>query len=156
MQSELLVELRAREITIRRRWADLLRVEPVSTPLGNPDALTHLIGWTFDELVGSLEAAANRPDPSRRMLQAEARPTCACGRNPLLMYFAAGEQVMREALVLAQAAMPHLDPIERDAALQELDLAFRQIARREVEVFCGVCQFRQAEAPCAHAPAAAT
>jgi hypothetical protein len=47
---------------------------------------------------------------------------------------------MREALILAQAAMTTLSPLERDAALEELNLVLAQIARQEIEAFCGVCQ----------------
>jgi hypothetical protein len=61
----------------------------------------------------------------------------------LLAYFSAGEQAMREALILVQASAAPLDPLQRDASLYELDLVFQQISRREIEAFCGVCQFRR-------------
>jgi hypothetical protein len=88
-----------------------------------------------------------------RHAKADYHPVCPCGRNPLLAYFAAGEQALREALILAQVAMSHLEPIERDASLLELNLALQFIARREIEAFCGICQFRSVEAGCRHSDA---
>ena len=77
---------------------------------------------------------------------------CPCGRNPLLVYFVAGQQAMREALVLAQAAAPRLDAVERDTALTEVNLVFSRIARRETESFCAVCQHRNSAAVTASPP----
>ena len=62
----------------------------------------------------------------------------------MLAYFVAGEQALREALVLAQAATQRLDPLERDVSFNELNLVIQQVARGEIEAFCGVCQFRHA------------
>lgn len=142
MQDALLQTLRAQSPQIRERWDALLHIEPVPTPLGYPGALSHLIDWTLEEIFRGLATLSHRRHASRRGAVVESRPACPCGRNPLLAYFTAGEQVMREALVLAQAATPGLDPIERDASLQELDLVFAHISRREIEAFCGVCQYR--------------
>jgi hypothetical protein len=125
-------------------------VEPVATPLGHPDALAHLIDWTLDEVFRGLAALPGRRRPPRRAME---WPECGCGRNPLLAHFAAGEQALREALVLAQAALPGLDPVERDASMQDLDLVVHAIARREIEAFCGVCQYRNEAGRC---PAATT
>lgn len=147
--------LRFQTPQIRARWEALLRAEPINTPLAYPDALAHLIDWTIEEIFSGLSALATRRRFSRRPFTLEAQPHCPCGRNPLLNYFHAGEQAMREALVLVQVATPDLDPIERDASLSELDLVFRQIARREIEAFCGICQYRRAAGVvCAHAPTA--
>jgi hypothetical protein len=142
MQESVVCALRAQRPQVRDRWAMLLRVEPVGTPLGHPDALVHLIDWTLDEIFAGLAhplAGHDRGDPPTF---AHAAPVCACGRNPLLTYFAAGQQAMREGLILAQASSHSLDPRERDASLAELDFVLEQIGRREVEAFCGVCQFR--------------
>jgi len=75
-------------------------------------------------------------------LSTEEPPHCPCGRNPLLIYFAACEQSLHEALVLAQSATANLDPLERDASFQELNMVLQHISRREIDAFCGVCQFR--------------
>ena len=141
MQSHLLSALRAQHQQIRSRWTALLHVEPVSTPLANPNALVHLLDWTLEEIYRGLGTLAARRRASRTDIP-DAKPHCPCGRNPLLAYFAAGQQAMQEALILVQSALPSLDPISRDAALVELNLVLHQIAHREVEAFCGVCQHR--------------
>ena len=142
MQSQLLSALRAQHAQIRERWTALLHVEPVTTPLGNPDALVHLIDWSLQELFRSLDALSSRRR-SHHVESKDAKPHCSCGRNPLLTYFAAGQQAVQEALILAQASAPSLDPIERDASLLELNLVLSVLARREIEAFCGVCQHHQ-------------
>jgi len=147
MQSLLLSALRAQHADIRARWAAILHVEPVSTPLANPDALVHLIDWSLQEIFRSLTALASRRRAGH-VGPPDSRPQCPCGRNPLLAYFAAGEQAVQEALILAQSASPALDPTERDAALRELNIVLREIARREIESFCGVCQHREEASHC--------
>src|ERR1043165_8780861 len=99
MQEELVHALRARRTETRARWEALLRIERVNTPLANPDALVFMIDWTLDEVFGSLL----QPPPRRRgghVDCAAIRAACPCGRNPLLAYFAAGEQALEEALIL--------------------------------------------------------
>jgi len=142
MQESLVSALRARRPQVLGRWEALLRVEPVGSPLGHPDALVHLIAWTLDEIFAGLTNPLARHRASRTRFSADEPAHCPCGRNPLLAYFAAGEQAMREALVLTQAAIATLDPVERDASFSELNLVLQQIARREIEAFCGVCQYR--------------
>ena len=44
--------------------------------------------------------------------------------------------------MLCQAECLHLEPVERDTALSELNLALRHIARREIGAFCSLCQLR--------------
>ena len=143
MQEVLVTALRVRRPAIRSHWEAVLRTEPVKTPLGNPDALVHLIEWTMDEIFAALGNPLARSRVGGTRFAHDERAVCPCGRNPLLAYFAAGEQAMREALILAQAAAAPLDPLQRDASLEELDLVFQQISRREIEAFCGVCQFRR-------------
>lgn len=141
MQTELLGRLRERRDRVRVQWEALLRAEPVTTPLGDPDALVHLIDWSLDEIFSAL---AN-PLPLPLSEEAASGPrVCSCGRNPLLAYFEAGKRALQEALVLAQAAAVPLDPRERDSAMRELVQGVRLLARRETEGFCEMCQFRQA------------
>lgn len=144
MQDALVIALRAQRSHIHDHWEALLRVEPVNSPLGHPDSLVHMLDWTLDEIFAGLTNPLARHRIGKPRAGHEAPPVCPCGRNPLLAYFAAGEQSMREALVLAQAEAKSLDPIERDAAFEELNLILQQISRREIEAFCGVCQFRRA------------
>lgn len=140
MRETLVNALRVRRPHVRARWEDLLRIERASSPLANPDALVHLLEWTLDEVFLSL--ANPLAVPRGRHEKTDYRNSCPCGRNPLLAYFAAGEQALREALVMAQAGSPGLEASERDSALEQLDLEFQRIARREIEAFCGVCQHR--------------
>ena len=148
MQAELLGALRARQTEIRTRWADLLRVEPVNTPLAYPEALSHLINWTMDEIFRMLVTGRSRS--SDHDIGASIRTLCACGRNPLLTYFDAAGQALREALILVQSTTPLLDPIERDASLEELNRVLHAVARHEIEAFCGICQHRakSEDSPC--------
>ena len=143
MQETLVNALRARRPKIRAHWEALLRAEPVASPLGHPDALVHLLDWTLDEIFVVLANPLARHLGNGAHATHDDRTECPCGRNPLLAYFAAGEQAMREAFILAQAASAPLDPIDRDASFDELNLAFQQISRRDIAAFCGVCQFRQ-------------
>ena len=132
--------LSARRPQVRARWEDLLRAERASTPLANPDALVHLIDWTLDEVFRTLNSLPTRRRPLRSITRTDM--DCPCGRNPLLTYFAAGEQALQESLVLSQASCASLEPLERDSALHELNLALRHIARREIGAFCSLCQLR--------------
>jgi len=147
MQEQLVSALRTRRPKIRAQWEALLRAEPVNSPLGNPDALVHLIDWTLDEIFTALANPLSRHRAPGPRLNSAERHECPCGRNPLLAYFAAGEQALHEAIILAQAAASPLDPTERDASFTELNLALQHIAHREIEAFCGVCQFRQGLSP---------
>jgi hypothetical protein len=142
MQETLVRSLRSQLPQIQERWKTLLHAEPVHTPLAYPDTLVHLLDWTLEEIFSGLTTLSSRRRTGRKPVCPDYRPECGCGRNPLLTYFEAGEQAMREGLILAQAALPTLDPIERDASMDELNLVFRHIARREIEAFCGVCQHR--------------
>jgi len=143
MQEALVNALRTRRPLIRAHWEALLRTEPIKSPLGNPDALVHLIDWTLDEIFAALTNPLSRYRSAGARHSATDRHDCPCGRNPLLAYFAAGEQSLREALILSQVITTPLDPVERDASLNELNLVLQHISRREIEAFCGVCQFRQ-------------
>lgn len=124
-----------------------MRAEPVATPLGLPDALVHLIDTTLEEILDMLRHSQGRQRVDEKHPPIEETPVCLCGRNPLLAYFGAAAQAMREGLVLAQATLAPLDPIERDASLEELNAVLRQISEREIEAFCGVCQFRHLALP---------
>jgi hypothetical protein len=153
MQDDLMSALRLRRPLIRARWEDLLRVERVNSPLANPDALVHLIDWTLDEVFRTLEGLPSRRRPLRSYARSENE--CPCGRNPLLAYFSAGEQALQESLVMVQSARPHIEPLARDNGLNELNLALRHLARREIQAFCALCQLRD-RPPCtevAHAHA---
>lgn len=148
MQESLLSELRARRLPIHMRWEALLRAEPIATPLGHPDTLIHLIEPTLDELFHALEESSHSRDAAKLRIPSDTA-ACTCGRNPLLAFFAAARQATLEGLVLAQAASGNLDPHERDSSLADLNQALQRISGREIEAFCGVCQFRRLALPAA-------
>lgn len=143
MEESLVQALHTRRPQIRERWEALLRVERATTALAHPDTLVHLVDWSLAEVLRTLPL---RTPPHRSSGQAHAglRAGCACGRNPLLHFFIAGEQAMLEALVVAQAELPGLDPIRRDRAVTELYLVMRGLAHAEVASFCSLCQHRAA------------
>lgn len=144
MQAALRQALARRAPAIRARWTDLLRAERASSPLANPEALVHLIDWTLRAILRRLQTPGTRTRPPHP--RSGPNPSCPCGRNPLQAHFAAGQQALQEALVLSQAEEAALAPAERDAALEELNGAFRQIAGREMAVFCALC-LRRGPAP---------
>lgn len=142
MRTQLVEMLRGRRAGIRGRWSDLLRADRAVSPLAHPETLVHLIDWTLEEIERALLNPAQRHRVGRGQ-RIDCRHGCDCQRNPLLVYFAAGGQAVREALVLAQAAAPALSPGERNAALEELNLVLHVVAQREIEAFCGLCQYRE-------------
>jgi len=146
MQANLLSAMRARRPSIRTRWVDLLRAEPVTTPLANPDTLVHLIDQTLDDVFAAL-AAMQEADRIAAAAAVVARAHCECGRNPLLAYFLAGEQALLEALVLAQVDTTGLTPTDRSTSVAALYVTVRTLARGEIESFCALCQHRTGKAP---------
>ena len=148
---ERLQSLQTRAPSIRGRWEILLHVEPVNGPLANPDALTHLIPQTLEQVFTLLAKPARAP-----VSVAAAKacvPRCECGHNPYLAYFLAAEQVLVEAIVLLEAELSASARRQSDVA--EVMLAVRKIARLEIDTFCGACVHRCGDAKCRHLPATA-
>jgi len=140
MHDNLLRTLQGLRPTILERWEALLRAEPVTSPLANPDALVYLMGWTLDRFFSTLRG----PSPGARLSERgsnkpsyiEESALCACKMNPLLAYFATAEQA------LIQTALPLLQPRERESMLSAVRLAMQAVAKREIDTFCAVCQRR--------------
>lgn len=128
--------LQARQSDIRQRWEALLRDEPPSSALANPDILVRLFDTTLGELFAALQFQARSLRPAPDGAYAEVRAGCACGRNPLVAYFLTGER----ALLETQAQLDRADSTRPATAMAELHVMIRQIARREVETFCGLCR----------------
>jgi hypothetical protein len=146
----ILEQLRARGPAIHVRWESLLRVEPVTTPLANPDTLTRLIPDTVAKIFATLA----KPTRQRFSLVAETMhrlPACECGNNPYLALYVAAEQAFVEALVLLQAEQP-VHRSESDVA--EVVRAVRKLARDEIDTFCGVCTRHGTALHCRHTAAA--
>ena len=139
METVILQALEAHRPCIRSNWENLLRIERINSPLANPDTLVHLLDTTLNEVFATL-----RTWSARRLHTRGGEPLCPCGRNPLLAYFTAGRQALREGLVLAQVLAPGLTAPQRDEALACLEQVFGHIAQREIQSFCAICQFRTA------------
>lgn len=132
MQEELIRALRSRRAQIRTRWEAFLRVEPVPSPLGNPDTLAFGIDDSLTEIFQLLrQPPGESPWPP---------PHCTCGQNPLQAFYLAGEQALLETLILVQAGFVGLEPAARDQSFASLRHAIRHIAHREISVMAGLCQ----------------
>jgi hypothetical protein len=138
VETVILQALEAHRPCIRSNWENLLRIERMNSPLANPDTLVHLLDTTLNDVFSTLRIWS-----ARRLHTRQQEPPCPCGRNPLLAYFSAGRQALREGLVLAQVLAPDLTAAQRDEALTCLEQAFGHIAQREIQSFCAICQFRE-------------
>ena len=139
MDERMLDALTTQRPDIHRRWETLLRVEPVNSPLGDPESLKHMIDYTLDTLFAALKT--QKPHRSHSSCAAK-RALCKCGRNPLLAYFIAGEQALLETLILAQTTRPDSSE-NRAAEALELKESLAYVAHREIETFCALCQIRE-------------
>lgn len=127
---------------LRQRWETLLRAERVTSGMANPDSLIYLMDWTLDQLMDEVRQSHYRRRETHR-ITGGARSFCVCGKNPLLAYFATAEQAIVEVLFLAEANLNKLTPLERNASLDDLKSALNEVARRDIESFCSVCQSRE-------------
>jgi hypothetical protein len=124
--------LRQQRAVIRSRWEVLLRIERAPTPLALPDTLVHLFDHTFEEILQGLS--------STHRTAGEPRPEAQCDCNPMRVYFAAFEQAVMEALILAQAEETSLSQEDRNASVRDLSTTVRRIARKEIALYDGLCQ----------------
>jgi len=143
MDERMLHALEAQRNELHARWEALLRVEPVITPLGQPEALKHMIDFTLKTLFTSLHTPhAQRKKHLKSVREwASDRALCPCGKNPLTAYFVAGEQALLETLILVQSVLPDCAET-RATAVYEMKLAMAHVAHREIETFCALCQLR--------------
>ena len=125
---------------IKTCWEVLLRAEPPSSPLGNPDTLVFMMDRTLDTFF----TAALSPHPRRwlarhPLLCNSLSETCPCQKNPLRHYFVSGEQAI---LAIAGQALPELEPKpeEEEQILSELQLTFHSLAQYELQTFCDLCR----------------
>jgi hypothetical protein len=144
MPCELFAQLRARKSAIEHHWRQLLAIEPVSSPLANPEALQYLIPETFDRIMNKADQLTGKPITAEKA-RAEL-PKCDCGNNPYRAFFIAGEQAVLEAAVMLQAEM---NPKVRNvSAATVLLLAVHRIARTEIDTFCAACVRRGSTPNC--------
>jgi len=127
--------LRWRKHHIEEHWRTLLKIEPCSGPLSNPETLQFLIPEMCERVFTKGEELSDR-----KISLEEAKlqlPACSCGNNPYRAFFVAGEQAITDAAILLSA---NLIPQERDAhAIGRLMFAVRSIAADEIDTFCGAC-----------------
>lgn len=139
---------------LRRRWEELLRAERVTSGMANPDSLVYLMDWTLEQLMNELRQLRFRRHLDGTSIPSE-RQQCVCGMNPLLAYFSAAEQAVIEVLFLSTGELSQLSSIERSASLEDLKRALHEVARRDIESFCAVCQSRERQTKKAPAKSAA-
>jgi hypothetical protein len=125
---------------IKTCWEVLLRAEPATSPLGNPDTLVFMMDRTLDAFFTAIRSQAPRRWLARYPLLC--RPltdTCPCAGNPLLQYFISGEQALLaitgQALTEAAAGRE-----EEERMLSEVQLAFHYLAQHELQTFCELCR----------------
>lgn len=138
MHERILHALKTHRPALLARWEMLLRAEDVATPLGNPDTLVHLMHWSLD----CLDRELARPRLRRRPTGRPSASDCACGRNPLLRYFATAERALVETLFVNSAELEGLDSLAREAGLHELKRTLNHISHAEIESLCSVCRHR--------------
>jgi hypothetical protein len=147
VQNALIEALSSRRPQIRARWETLLKGERANTPLARPEFLVYLIDATLDRVLAALkERPCSKADASFTGPDLK-RAYCECGRNPLLLFFIAGEQTLLEELIHLQAATSVSTGESRALEVTELYLAVRREARREVGAFCSVCVHSGGGAP---------
>jgi hypothetical protein len=147
VQTALIEAMDSRRARIRARWETLMKGERVSTPLARPEFLVYLIDATLDRVFAALRERASGTADAGFAGPELKRAYCECGRNPLLLFFLAGEQTLLEELIHLQAATPEFTSASRELEVTELYLAVRREARREVGAFCSVCVHSGGGAP---------
>ena len=150
MLPTVLQQLQSRSAGLHVRWEMLLRIEPVRTPLANPDALVRLIPDSIAEILTLLQSNSGE-NVSLIETQTDRLPACHCGRNPYLAYFIAAEQAFVETIVLIQSELPAEHRRERDVAVAIRTI--RELGRSEIDTFCSICAFRGSDPRCRHAAA---
>lgn len=134
MNERCLRALQARRPTLHSQWAALLHAAPVTSPLGHPDTLVHMMDRTLDQIFNEL----NHPSARRRQ---PGLPSdfCRCGHNPLVTYFSTAALAFQTTLAQCADELP----VSRDDA-DEVKRTLIRIGRREIMTFCALC-LRQAD-----------
>lgn len=125
---------------VKTCWEVLLRAEPATSPLGNPDTLVFMMDRTLDAFFTSIQSPAPRRWLARYpLLCRPLNDTCPCTRNPLLQYYVSGEQALL-AIAGQTVADMAVGPEEEARILSEVQLAFHYQAQYELQTFCDLCR----------------
>ena len=124
---------------IKTCWEVLLRAEPATSPLGNPDTLVFMMDRTLDAFFAAIQSPAPRRWLARYpLLCRPLNDSCPCARNPLLQYFVSGEQAL---LAIAGQALAEIAVgQEEKRVLSDVQLAFHYLAQYELQTFCDLCR----------------
>jgi len=136
MLEKLTSAIRSQRASLCARWESLLRAESPNTPLANPEILVFKIPEACGEILDRMAL------PSGEAREETSEPYCACGLNPLLGFFAAGEQAMEEAMLRAIHTVPHMTMADQSHAMGELHQILRALKGKEIAMLCSVCQLR--------------
>ena len=139
MHDATIAALVRRRKAIHARWETLLKGERVNTPLARPELLVYLMDPTLDNIFAALRHLPRTAVSWESGAGEAERASCACGRNPLLVFFLSGEQALLEELIHLQAEAPSPAPSSHAVDVTELYLVLRREARLEVRAFCAVC-----------------
>lgn len=137
MHPSFLAELSHRRPAIKQAWERKLRLEPITSPLANPDTLVLLMDRTLEELIRSL---ATRCETATSGANRAPRTGCLCGLNPLLAYFRVAASVLPAQMCSSADHCPELSATEYTACLQEMMAEIHVIAADEIRSFCAMCQ----------------
>src|SRR5664279_5078976 len=119
---------------IKTCWEVLLRAEPATSPLGNPDTLVFMMDRTLDTFFASILSPSPRRWLARHPLLCRSlNDTCPCERTPLLHYFVSGEQAL---LAIAGQALTDegTGAEEAEQTLSTVELNFHYLAQHELQV----------------------
>lgn len=136
MTERCLRALQARRPALLRHWETLLHAAPVTSPLGHPDTLVHLMERTLDNVFHEL----NHPSARKRQ-PALPDDFCRCGHNPLAAYFATA--LLAFQITLGQCA--ETEPVSRED-VDDVKRTLHRIARREIMTLCALCRRRSTPA----------
>jgi len=125
---------------IKTCWEVLLRAEPPTSPLGNPDTLVFMMDRTLDTFFASFQSETPRRWLAHHPLLCRSLSEgCPSRRNPLLHYYVSGEEAL---LAIAGQALTDLaaEPDEEEQLLAAVQLCFHYLAQYELQTFCDLCR----------------
>ncbi len=132
---------------IKTCWEVLLRAEPPTSALGNPDTLVFMMDQTLNAFFTALRSPTPRHWLAHHpLLCGTLDETCPCGRNPLLHYFVSGEEAVVAIAAKALGDQADLSTAEQDQLLAEVQLTFHYLAQHELQIFCDLCRGKCARA----------